>query len=225
MLLKPWCTPSDPVESLSLCCVSSDPQMLLSTHDSSQIILLSFLLILETSARPREDDPDPPTRSSASNQHHGWLIFVFRHTWLLTMWPYTLSPCSLLLSVCFLWVLFSFYFLFTQKRLYYILIFNTFHIHIISSPTDDHGAALLDTWVVKPGLNCPKKLRFIFILSWLCHHIRLTDRRHTSSVMRTYSWLRADHHYACTLCPCMRSGAPLSNNCFSINLCANYFHN
>lgn len=37
-----------PVESLPLCCVSSDPQMLLSSHDSSQRVLLSL--------RPRTRD-------------------------------------------------------------------------------------------------------------------------------------------------------------------------
>lgn len=48
----------DPVESLPLCCASTDPQMLPSTHDSSRIALLSSVLILEITARPREDDPD-----------------------------------------------------------------------------------------------------------------------------------------------------------------------
>lgn len=61
----------DLVESPPLCCTSSDPQMLLSTHDSSQTVLLSSVLIRETSARPREDDPDPPTCLSVSNQRHG----------------------------------------------------------------------------------------------------------------------------------------------------------
>lgn len=70
----------DPIESLPLCCVSSDPQMLRSTHDSSQIVLLSFVLILETSARPREDDPDPPRCLSASNQRHKDDSFFFSVT-------------------------------------------------------------------------------------------------------------------------------------------------
>lgn len=48
----------DPVESLPLCCASTDPQMLPSTHDSSRIALLSSVLIREITARPREDDPD-----------------------------------------------------------------------------------------------------------------------------------------------------------------------
>lgn len=92
----------DPVESLPLCCVSSDPQMLPSTHDSSQIALLSLVLIREITARPREDDPDvlQDVQPRTSITDDSFLCFPSHTAFNCVTWPFALPVCPLQITKC-----------------------------------------------------------------------------------------------------------------------------